>query len=38
MEIKNEKKLKEVAVPIGGIGPGSISLSGKGELIDWVIT
>lgn len=29
--------LNEIAFPIGGIGTGSISLSGRGELTDWQI-
>ena len=28
---------REVAFPLGGIGAGSISLSGTGELVDWEI-
>lgn len=40
MELKNTysgDKLKEIAFPIGGIGTGSVSLSGQGALIDWEI-
>ena len=29
--------LNEIAFPIGGIGTGCISLSGRGELVDWEI-
>ena len=29
--------LNEIAFPLGGIGTGSVSLSGRGELIDWEI-
>jgi uncharacterized protein (DUF608 family) len=29
--------LNEIAFPIGGIGAGCISLSGRGELVDWEI-
>jgi non-lysosomal glucosylceramidase len=31
------RKLSQIAFPIGGIGTGSISLSGTGALIDWEI-
>jgi len=31
------KYLEEIAFPLGGIGTGSVSLSGKGELVDWEI-
>ena len=31
------RKLSQVAFPIGGIGTGSISLSGTGALVDWEI-
>jgi non-lysosomal glucosylceramidase len=31
------ENLKEISFPIGGIGTGSISLSGRGELVDWEI-
>lgn len=40
MELKNTysgDKLNEIAFPLGGIGTGSISLSGRGALIDWEI-
>jgi uncharacterized protein (DUF608 family) len=40
MELKNTysgDNLKEIAFPIGGIGTGSVSLSGYGSLIDWEI-
>jgi len=30
-------KLNEIAFPLGGIGTGCISLSGRGQLIDWEI-
>lgn len=30
-------QLNEVAFPLGGIGTGSIALSGRGQLIDWEI-
>jgi len=29
--------LKEVALPLGGIGTGTVSLGGRGELRDWEI-
>lgn len=29
--------LLRVALPMGGIGCGSVSLSGRGELVDWEI-
>lgn len=32
-----EDSLKEIAFPIGGIGTGSVSLSGRGHLRDWEI-
>ncbi|MBN1900010.1 hypothetical protein JW926_01640 [Candidatus Sumerlaeota bacterium] len=31
------KELQEIAFPLGGLGTGCISLSGKGELVDWEI-
>lgn len=31
------KELNEIAFPLGGIGSGSIALSGRGALIDWEI-
>lgn len=33
----NNEHLKEISFPIGGIGTGSIGLSGNGRLIDWEI-
>ncbi len=30
-------KLREIAFPLGGIGTGCVSISGRGELIDWEI-
>jgi non-lysosomal glucosylceramidase len=30
-------ELREIAFPLGGLGTGCISLSGKGELVDWEI-
>ena len=30
-------KLKEIIFPLGGIGTGSIGLSGNGQLVDWEI-
>ena len=32
-----ERRLSQIAFPIGGIGTGSISLSGTGALVDWEI-
>ena len=29
--------LKEIALPLGGIGTGTVSLGGRGELRDWEI-
>ena len=29
--------LREISFPLGGIGSGSIGLSGNGRLIDWEI-
>lgn len=34
---KEGRYLDEVAFPLGGIGTGTISLTGRGELIDWEI-
>ena len=31
------EQLKEIAFPLGGIGTGCISLSGRGSLVDWEI-
>jgi len=31
------ERLRQIAFPLGGIGTGCISLSGKGELVDWEI-
>ncbi len=31
------EKLNEIAFPLGGIGTGCISISGRGELVDWEI-
>ncbi len=31
------ERLLRVALPLGGIGTGSVSLSGRGELVDWEI-
>ena len=31
------RKLDQIAFPIGGIGTGSVSLSGQGQLVDWEI-
>ena len=31
------KKLKEIVFPLGGIGTGSVSIAGNGELVDWEI-
>src|SRR6202040_2633566 len=31
------ERLKYVSFPLGGIGPGSLSLTGSGRLIDWSI-
>ncbi|MBQ6829579.1 MAG: hypothetical protein IJO59_00485 [Clostridia bacterium] len=31
------KKLKEIVFPLGGIGTGSVGLSGNGALVDWEI-
>ncbi|MBN1936796.1 MAG: hypothetical protein JW934_19200 [Anaerolineae bacterium] len=33
----NGRKLSQIAFPLGGIGTGSVSLSGTGALIDWEI-
>ena len=33
----NDKYLKEVAMPLGGIGTGTVSLGGRGDLRDWEI-
>lgn len=30
-------QLREIAFPLGGIGTGCVSLSGRGELVDWEI-
>ena len=35
--IYSNENLKEVIFPIGGIGSGSIGLSGNGNLVDWEI-
>ncbi len=35
--IYQDKKLKEICFPIGGIGTGSIGICGNGELFDWEI-
>jgi len=35
--IYSGEKLNQIAFPVGGIGTGTISLSGRGELIDWEI-
>ena len=32
-----KEKLKEISVPLGGIGSGSIGLAGNGSLVDWEI-
>src|SRR5262245_16295252 len=29
------RQLREIALPIGGIGTGSFSLAGRGQLVDW---
>ena len=31
------ERLREIAFPLGGIGTGCVSLSGRGELVDWEI-
>ena len=31
------KKLRRIALPLGGIGTGTISLGGRGNLQDWAI-
>jgi uncharacterized protein (DUF608 family) len=36
-EPKTGEYLNEIAFPLGGIGSGCISLSGRGELVDWEI-
>lgn len=36
-KIYRGKDLKEIAFPLGGLGTGCLSLSGKGELVDWEI-
>lgn len=33
----DENHLKEVALPLGGIGTGTVSIGGRGELRDWEI-
>lgn len=33
----DEKHVSKVALPVGGIGTGTVSLSGRGSLIDWEI-
>ena len=33
----NGEHLKEIAFPLGGIGTGTVSLGGRGELRDWEI-
>ncbi|MBQ2881826.1 MAG: hypothetical protein IJE40_06120 [Clostridia bacterium] len=35
--IYEKNKTKNIMFPLGGIGTGSISLSGNGELNDWEI-
>ncbi len=35
--VYTKKKTKTISFPLGGIGTGSIGLSGNGELIDWEI-
>jgi uncharacterized protein (DUF608 family) len=32
-----ERKLRQIAFPLGGIGTGTVSLGGRGQLIDWEI-
>ncbi len=32
-----ERKLQRIAFPLGGIGTGTVSLGGRGQLIDWEI-
>jgi uncharacterized protein (DUF608 family) len=36
-KIYKGEDLREIAFPLGGLGTGCISLSGKGELVDWEI-
>jgi len=31
------ERLREIAFPLGGLGTGCVSLSGRGELVDWEI-
>jgi len=31
------RKLREVAFPLGGVGTGTVSLGGRGDLRDWEI-
>ncbi|HAU5634661.1 GH116 family glycosyl-hydrolase [Citrobacter amalonaticus] len=37
MTLYNNDETKEISFPLGGIGSGSIGLSGNGHLIDWEI-
>lgn len=31
----DENHISKVALPIGGIGTGTVSLNGRGSLVDW---
>jgi uncharacterized protein (DUF608 family) len=33
----NENHISKVALPVGGIGTGTVSISGRGNLVDWEI-
>jgi hypothetical protein len=33
----DENHISKVALPVGGIGTGTVSISGRGNLIDWEI-
>src|SRR5271156_1728288 len=35
--VYNDQRRRHVAFPLGGIGTGSVSLTGAGRLIDWSI-
>ena len=33
----DEEHLSQIAIPLGGIGTGTVSLGGRGQLRDWEI-